>query len=79
MIKSIREAYNKSFTAQQYASFLAEIEHFFPGALDFRIAETPVFIDKQMRDKMIDTCEYIISKIQEEGFLNQTERSILID
>lgn len=79
MIKSIREAYNNSFTAAQYAGFLAEIEHFFPGALDFRIAETPVFIDKEMRNKMIDTCEYIISKIQEEGFLNQTERSIPVE
>ena len=79
MIKSIREAYNQSFTAQQYADFLTEIEHFFPGALDFRIAETPVFIEKEMRNKMIDTCEYIISKILEEGYLSQTERSIPVE
>ena len=79
MIKSIREAFNNSFTAQQYADFLTEIEQFFPGALDFRIAETPVFIDKEMRNKMIDTCEYIINKIQEEEYLFQTERSIPVD
>jgi hypothetical protein len=79
MIKSIREAYNESFKTQQYAGFLAEIEHFFPGALDFRIAETPVFIDKAMRNKMIDTCEYIISKIQEEAFLSHTESAIPLE
>lgn len=79
MIKSIRETFNNSFTAQQYADFLTEIEQFFPGALDFRIAETPVFIDKGMRNKMIDACEYIISKILEDGYLSQTERSIPAD
>jgi hypothetical protein len=60
MVTGIRNPFNASFTADKYAAFLDDLNHRFPGAIDFRVAETPVFIEKELGRQMIDTCEYII-------------------
>ncbi len=79
MVPAIRKSFNKSFTTEKYQSFLDEIHNDFPGALDFRIAETPVFINKQLGDEMIETCEYIIDKILGADFIKLTENAIPTD
>ena len=76
MITSIRKSYNENFTKEHYENFLKALDQEFPGAIDFRVAETPVFIDKEIRDRMIDCCEHIISFIQTKEFLSKTERAI---
>jgi len=47
-----------------------------PGALDFRIAETPIFIPKDFTKKMLDACEDIIDIITAPNFITLTDRSI---
>ena len=59
-----------------YHQFLQEIHDTYPHALDFRIAETPVFIGKSMGEKMIQTCEYIIDVILQKDYIHKTENSI---
>lgn len=76
MVPEIRKSFNEAFTMEKYQQFLHEIEAGQPGALDFRIAETPVFISKSLGQEMINTCEYIIGQIQEKDFKKLTERSI---
>ena len=43
MILSLRKKYNEEFTEENYHRFLEELGGVFPGHLDFRVAETPVF------------------------------------
>ena len=76
MVTGIRNQFNASFTADTYAAFLDDLNHRFPGAIDFRVAETPVFIEKELGRQMIDTCEYIIDFIKTAGFLSLTDRAI---
>jgi hypothetical protein len=76
MISSIRKLINSNFSEKTYHDFLTALDNEFPGAIDFRIAETPVFIDKEMGAKMIETCEYIIDNILDPEFLIKTERAI---
>lgn len=76
MDREQRETFNASFSEERYAVFLEELNSVFPGAIDFRIAETPVFIDKALGQQMIDTCEYIIDTIKKPDFLSLTEGSI---
>jgi len=52
------------------------IEKQYPGLLDFRIAETPVFISQTMLEKMLDTCEHVIDRILSPAFKQLTEDSI---
>ncbi len=76
MISSIRKLINSNFSEKTYQEFLIALNSEFPGAIDFRIAETPVFVDKEMGTKMIETCEYIIGNIIDPVFLKKTERAI---
>lgn len=76
MIHSAREAFNSRFSEKKYGDLLQRIEKMYPGALDFRIAETPVFIPAVLRDQMLDACENIIDTILDPSFLSMTERSI---
>ena len=46
MIPSLRKEFNNNFTIEKYESFLNEIHNVYPGAIEFRIAETAVFVPK---------------------------------
>lgn len=76
MVKSIRHLFNASFNQEKYTDFLKDLDQQFPGAIDFRVAETPVFISKELGDQMIETCEYIIDFIKRDDFLKLTDRAI---
>jgi hypothetical protein len=76
MIERNRQSYNASFDSDRYQSMLAAIENAYPGELDFRVAETPAFIDQRFTQQMIDTGSYIIDKILEPDFIARTERAI---
>ena len=79
MQKSLREKFNKNFTEEKYAAYMKDVEGIYPGALDFRNAETPLFIPKDFTKKMLDACEDIIDVITAPNFKALTERSIPAD
>lgn len=76
MVPGIRKEYNDSFTTEKYDAFLKALDKGFPGAIEFRVAETPVFIDKAFGQKIFDACECIVDVITEPGFKAFTERAI---
>jgi hypothetical protein len=55
---------------------MAKLEALHPGALDFRNAETPVFVPKDFTANMLNACEDIIDVIVDPKFLQLTERGI---
>ena len=76
MQKILRDNFNKNFTEDKYINYINNIQAVSPGALDFRIAETPIFIPKEFTKKMLDACEDIIDIIVAPNFKALTERSI---
>ncbi len=76
MIENIRQSYNQAFDPARYQSMLDGIEQLFPNQLDFRIAETPVFVDAAFTRKMLDTCSHVIELIGEPDFRKLTEHAI---
>lgn len=76
MVPGLRKVYNDTFTIDQYNAFLKDLHGKYPGAIEFRIAETPVFIDKAFAQKMFDACESIIDVITDPQFKTLTDRSI---
>lgn len=79
MIQSLRQTFNDAFSPDRYGAFLAAIEADLPGQLDFRVAETPVFVPKELGDKLKQACADIIEVITAEGFETRTEGAIPID
>ncbi|MEO8853276.1 MAG: hypothetical protein ABI359_05830 [Ginsengibacter sp.] len=76
MIPEIRDQFNKNFTEEKYKNFLEDLDKKHPGKIDFRIAETPVFIPKDFTKKMLDACEAIVDIIVDPGFKEKTDRAI---
>jgi hypothetical protein len=76
MIPEIRQAFNDSFTKERYAAFLADLNSKHPGAIEFRVAETPVFIPSGFKQQLIEACESIVDVITDPGFKKLTDRSI---
>lgn len=76
MVPAIRKAYNNAFTVEKYEAFLKDLNSLHPGDIEFRVSETPVFVDKAFAQKMLDACERIVDVICEPSFLSLTERSI---
>jgi hypothetical protein len=76
MIPAIRKAYNESFTNGKYEAFLKELHAAYPGELDFRVAETPIFVPKEFTKKMLGACESIIDIITDPGFKQLTNKAV---
>jgi hypothetical protein len=76
MIESLRKSFNKNFTEEKYQAFLKELHGVHPGQIDFRVAETPIFVPVTFREKMISACESIVDIIADPGFKELTKHAI---
>ena len=76
MIPVIRKAYNEAFTKENYEAFLKELHGVHPGELDFRVAETPIFVPRDFTKKMLDACESIVDIIVDPNFKQVTRNAI---
>ena len=76
MVPALRKAFNAAFTQQQYEAFLKNLNSLHPGAIEFRIAETPVFVPKDFGKKIIDACEAIVDLIVDPDFKKLSDRAI---
>jgi len=76
MIPALRKAFNESFTEEKYHTFLNELHNVHPGQLDFRVAETPIFIDQAFKKKLIDSCEKIVDFIVDPRFKEYTRNAV---
>ncbi|MBX3242205.1 MAG: hypothetical protein KIT80_14540 [Chitinophagaceae bacterium] len=76
MVSDLRKTFNSEFTVEKYENFLRDLKSLHPGAIEFRVAETPIFADRDFKKKVLDACESIIDIITEPGFKELTERGI---
>lgn len=76
MIQSVRQTFNQAFSPEHYRAFLDKINADFPGQLDFRVAETPVFVPKFLTDKLLAACNDIVNVITRSDFKTLTEQAI---
>jgi len=76
MIPALRKAFNENFTKEKYEAFLNELGGVYPGQLDFRVAETPVFIDQAFKKKALECCEKIVDIIADPNFKEYTKNAV---
>jgi len=76
MVPQLRQKYNQQFTEEKYKEYISELENVFPGQLDFRVAETPVFVSKAFTNKILSACESIIDVVTNPEYHNQSEKAI---
>ncbi len=76
MIPHIRALYNQQFSTDKYNQYIHALATLYPDALQFRVAETPIFVDKAFTTKMIDACESIVDVITGYNFKSLTAHAI---
>ncbi|WP_055144016.1 hypothetical protein [Jiulongibacter sediminis] len=76
MLKEARKAFNENFQQEAHDKLLFEIENEFPGQLDFRVAETPVFLDQGFKTKLLMASNLIIDFIKRPDFKEITEKAV---
>ncbi len=76
MISAPRQLFNSAFTPARYQEMLADISRQLPNQLDFRVAETPVFVPAGLRDKLIEAGQDIINVLQNPDFKTLTDGAI---
>lgn len=76
MIPALRKQYNAQFTKEKYEAFMHDLNNIFPGQLEFRVAETPIYIPKAFTEKALAACESIIDVITTPAYYEQSERAI---
>lgn len=76
MIPALRKAYNDAFRQETYEAFLKDLHALHPGAIEFRVAETPIFVPRSFTQKMLDACESIVDVILDSRFKEMTEAAV---
>jgi len=76
MIPHLRKLFNESFTEEKYRAFLDDLNAKHPGAIEFRVAETPVFVPEPFTNQMISACESIVDIITAPGFMEESAGAI---
>ena len=75
MISKQRVAFNDGFSAEKYADLLSKVNEGLPE-ITFRIAESPIFIPAQLKQKLIAAGEEIIGLIKQPNFKALTQNAI---
>jgi len=76
MDPSARKAFNDNFTADKYGQLLDSLNDGLKSPIPFRVAETPIFVTDDFRDKLLAAGEDIINVILQPDFKQLTERAI---
>ena len=72
----IRKHFNETFSKEKYEAFLKELHAVHPGAIEFRVAETAIFVLEYFTEKMLDACESIVDIIVDPKFKELTKNAI---
>jgi len=75
MISSYRNSFNENFSEDKYQAFLDSLMDGYPK-ISFRVAETPVFIPKDLSDKLVAAGEEIVKLIKQDDFKSLTAQAI---
>ena len=76
MEPSARQAFNQNFTVDKYTRLLDDINEHLPNPVGFRVAETPVFLTNDFKNKLVSAGNSVIETILQPDFKELTERAI---
>ncbi len=76
MNKKARVAFNKQFSETQYDAFLSSLSNSLGVEPAFRIAETPIFFDEALINKLKDYAEQLIAFLERPDFKEISDRAI---
>ncbi len=76
MINKYRDLFNQQFTPEKYEAFKNDIAADFDYMPTFRMAESPFFISRELKQQLIDGCQDVIDLIKRDDFLKMTDKAL---
>lgn len=76
MVPEARQAFNANFTDEQYKAYVDYLNKLFDYEIEFRIAETPIYVPKALKSKIIAAGEQIIDLICQPNFKELTAKAV---
>lgn len=68
MVPEIRKKYNAEFTDEKYRAFLDDLNSAYGINIDFRVAETPIFIGKQFKNEILCAVDEITAYLMSDEY-----------
>jgi hypothetical protein len=76
MIALARDHFNRQFSEKKYQDFLNDLNASYGHKIPFRVAETPIFIGNEFKEKLITSANQIIDFIVQPGFRDQMSAAL---
>ena len=76
MITELRKKYNNSFDPKIYEAFINDLKTFTHYPIDFRVSETPLFLDSDLTGKFIEASDDLINQLSDETFKKKSSNAI---
>ena len=76
MIPQYRASYNSQFTEEKYRNFLADLDAEAGHPIQFRVAESPIFIPNDFKEKLITAGGQILQAVMSEEYQAQSFKAI---
>ena len=76
MISTIRQSYNAAFTEQRYAAFLADLNSAVYWPVDFRVAETPLFLDAATAQRLARAAADVVGQLSTPAFRKHASTAV---
>lgn len=76
MNPQLRSTFNQNFSEEKYAELLLALNAGLKKPIEFRIAESPVFLTDDFKQRLIQAGDDIVAVIMQPGFKELTERAI---
>ncbi len=76
MIPALRQRYNAAFTDARYAAFMAELNRAVYWPVDFRVAESPLFLDESTTGELVRAADDIVRQLATPEFRQHAQTAI---
>jgi len=76
MIPELRKKYNSSFNVDNYEAFINDLKTFTYYPIDFRVSETPLFVDSALTSKFLEASDDLIKQLNDENFKRKSDSAI---
>ncbi|HEY8021726.1 MAG TPA: hypothetical protein VIH93_11525 [Thermoanaerobaculia bacterium] len=76
MVPELRRAYNAAFTEEKYRRLLASLERAAGFPVDFRISETPIFLDAASAGRLVEAAAEVLAAVSTPAYLAAAERAV---
>ena len=76
MIPNVRQRYNAAFTEARYQAFMAELNKSMYWPVDFRVAESPLFLDEATTRALVAASNDIVGQLAQPAYRTHAKSAI---